>query len=264
MFCHFILALTIVGIYFLINIRFIPSQFSVYTLIQINLDLTVVGCALYYFFKTGYSLGFTLLLVCLMYKFQLTVLNNRLTRLVANIKRVKKHFFINRNYDHLFSVYLIAHRSIMTSLDLLNKDIFSSLAASVMTFATPYNIYLLTTLLYTADPSAKLMIDQVGVVFSVVYQVLVITLVAVALCRLIDQLHISSKTMHGLQLWLISSCVDKRIQNLKIFKSFKISLTFKWKLAVHYETVHAIDENKLHFTVGSMILSKKSVVEVIF
>src|SRR5699024_9245802 len=159
--------------------------------------------------------------------------------------------------DPQLNAHLAAHRSIAAAFDRLNGDILSPAGASVMTFITPYNIYLLTAILFAKFSSSTsglmAMMDQVGVVLSLVYQIVVISLIAFLLCRLVDRLHESAKAMHGQQLWLVSS---DRGRHLRVdSRQAMVSLHTKWKLAAHYEAVHT--DRKHHFTVGTMVLSKQ-------
>ena len=80
-------------------------------------------------------------------------------------------------------------------------------------------------------------------------------------CFLVDSLHGSAREMHGLQLWLISRSNNEK-EVVKNCNKLDVSLTLKWKLAFHYEVVHTMNESRHNFTVGPLVLTKRSAVEV--
>lgn len=187
-----------------------------------------------------------MLLVAFVYHCQLVVLNKRFARLVNFIKRGRF-----RLTESKLDAHLASHKRLLIAFDRFNGDIFSHAAASVMTFITPYNIYLLAAIAYTRDSSSSdLVVDKLGLATSLIYQIFVTGAIATALCRLTDRFYSSARSMHGLQLCLPSD-------------DFRISIHTKLKLAFHYEIVHSSSEvNRQGLTIGPFALSKQSACEV--
>lgn len=233
-----------------------------------NLDLVALFSAVFYFLYTGFAFGFTILLAGFVYYFQLKVLNVRFSKLVSSIKA--GHFSSGRLMGSSLAYHWVAHRKIMTSVDRFNDDIIRLAAAAVMTYVTPYNIYLLTAIVFTKNTSSSSSseegniesVDKGGLVISLTYQIVAISAIAAGLCVLIDRLHASAGDMHGLQLWL-SSSLDRNSRpcdliNLDFLPV--VSLHTKWKYLTHYELVHT--NAKQFFTIGPLPLSKKSAFDV--
>ncbi|KAH9406311.1 hypothetical protein TYRP_013922 [Tyrophagus putrescentiae] len=213
--------------------------FPLLKIAQVNLDLVALFSAVFYFLYTGFAFGFTLLLV---------------------------GFVSGRLMGSSLAYHWVAHRKIMTSVDRFNDDIIRLAAAAVMTYVTPYNIYLLTAIVFTKNTSSSSSseegniesVDKGGLVISLTYQIVAISAIAAGLCVLIDRLHASAGDMHGLQLWL-SSSLDRNSRpcdliNLDFLPV--VSLHTKWKYLTHYELVHT--NAKQFFTIGPLPLSKKS------
>ena len=253
---------------FFINFHFIPAKsFSLLSKVLINLDLSIVGCTFYYFFQCEIILAFTLLLICFVYKYQLNILNGRFSRSVEFIKGGNRSKMCQQFKPRKLSAHLTSHHSIIAAFDYLNRDIVSKAIASVMIFLTPYNIDLVTTFLISTKSGSStayselILIDKTGLVFSLVYQLFLVILMAVSFCFLVDSLHGSAREMHGLQLWLISRSNNEK-EVVKNCNKLDVSLTLKWKLAFHYEVVHTVNESRHNFTVGPLVLTKRSAVEV--
>lgn len=240
--------------YFILNHAYL-------NIIQVNLDLATIFSSIYFFFHQSFSYGFTLLFVGLVYQSQLKVLNRRFTSLVGAIKACK--LTSGRHTGSELAYYWVAHRKLMVSFDRLNGDLFSLSAASLMAFITPYNIYLLTSLIYTTSTSG-IVIDKVSLVTSLSYQIVVISLLGAGICALVEKLHKSAKAMHGLQLCLHSDQGRTKPSdgNSVCEQHPLVAVHTKWKLLTHYELVHT--EQKHFFTIGPMKISKKFIFEVSF
>ncbi|KAH9392073.1 hypothetical protein TYRP_022097 [Tyrophagus putrescentiae] len=123
--------------------------FPLLKIAQVNLDLVALFSAVFYFLYTGFAFGFTLLLVGFVYYFQLKVLNVRFSKLVSSIKA--GHFSSGRLMGSSLAYHWVAHRKIMTSVDRFNDDIIRLAARRSDDIRHPYNIYLLTAIVFTKN-----------------------------------------------------------------------------------------------------------------
>lgn len=245
--------------------NYLLLRYTLTTMFLVNIDLAIALGAISNFLQTGLTFCFTLLLVGLVYNAQLNVLNGRFNKLVNSIKTGQ--LTSGRYAGSGLAYHWVSHRQLMVSIDAFN-DLLSPAAASVMAFVTPYNIFLLTAIFYT-NSTSEVILDKVGLVTGLAFQVLAISFLAGALCYLVDQLHLSVKPMHGLQLWLRSDkwrwptnlqINDNDVCELQLNTKIVVALQTKWKLLTHYEIVHT--NAKHFFTIGTMVLSKKSCFDV--
>lgn len=201
----------------------------------------------------------------LTYNCQLKVLNGRFTKFVTAL-RAGQHVS-GRHTGSELAYHWVAHRKLMVFFDRFNSDLLSPAAVSVMTYVTPYNIYLLTAFVYSKEtPTSGLVVDKLGLGVGLAFQVAAICTLAAALCFLVDRLHESARAMHGLQLLL---CSDKgrwmapQIKDNSVCEGqprVVVALHTKWKLFTHYQVVHT--EAKHFFTIGTFAISKKSCYDV--